>query len=45
MKDQKYYLVWNGEVIEDNLSREDAYYLADEYSLAFGSSVNIKKHI
>lgn len=38
-----YKLVWKGEVIEEELTREEAEYLQGEYTLAYGSPVSIKK--
>ena len=41
-----YYLVWKGEIIEDNIeTKEEAIYLKNEYSLAFGGVVIIKRRI
>ena len=40
-----YYLVWNREVIEDDIAtKEEAIYLQQEYTLAYGGVVVIKKH-
>ena len=40
-----YYLVWRREVIEDDIAtKEEAKYLQQEYSLAYGGTVVIKKH-
>ena len=39
-----YYLVWKDEIIEENIeTKEEAIYLKNEYSLAFGGVVIIKK--
>jgi hypothetical protein len=39
-----YYLVWNKEVIEENIeTKEEALYLKKEYSIAYGGIVTIKK--
>lgn len=40
-----YYLVWKGEIIEDDIeTKEEAEYLQDEYQIAYGGHVSIKKH-
>ena len=41
-----YYLVWKREVIEDDIAaKEEAVYLQQEYTLAYGGGVvTIKKH-
>lgn len=40
---KKYYLVWNGEVIEEEIeTREEAEYLQREYQLAYRGQVEIK---
>ena len=40
-----YYLVWKREVIEDYIAtKEEAEYLQQEYTLAYGGVVVIKKH-
>ena len=39
-----YKLIWNGEVIEENIStREEAEYLQVEYTMAYKGTVVIKK--
>ena len=38
----KYYLIWNGEVIEGDLSKTEADYLQKEYNLAFKGGVTKK---
>ena len=40
-----YYLVWRREIIEDDIAtKEEAKYLQQEYTLAYGGVVVIKKH-
>ena len=40
-----YYLVWKREVIEDDIAtKEEAVYLQQEYTLAYGGVVIIKKN-
>ena len=40
-----YYLVWKREVIEDDIAtKEEAIYLQQEYTMAYGGAVVIKKH-
>ena len=37
-----YILLWNGEIIEEDLSKEEAIYLLKEYNLAYGGGVTKK---
>lgn len=40
-----YYLVWRRKIIEDDIAtKEEAKYLQQEYTLAYGGVVVIKKH-
>ena len=39
----EYNLIWNGEVIDTTLSKEEALYLKTEYLIAMGGSIEIKK--
>lgn len=36
-----FYLIWNGEIIDETEDRQDADYLRGEYTLAYGGSVRI----
>jgi hypothetical protein len=38
-----YILFWNGEEIDETENRADAIYLRNEYNLAYGGGVTIKK--
>jgi len=37
-----YYLIWNGEIIESDLSKKEAVYLQKEYNLAYKGGVTRK---
>ena len=37
-----YYLIWNGEIIEEGLTLEEAKYLTKEYTMAYGGTVTRK---
>ena len=39
----EYNLIWNGEVIDTTLSKEEALYLKTEYLIAMGGSIEIKR--
>ena len=38
----KYYLIWHGEIIESNLSKDESDYLQKEYNLAYKGGVTKK---
>ena len=42
MIETKYYLIWNGEIIESDLDKKEALYLLKEYNLAYGGGVTKK---
>ena len=37
-----YYLIWNGEIIEENLTKDEATYLLKEYNIAYHGDVSKK---
>ena len=37
-----YFIIWNGEEIDQAETRQDARYLVKEYNLAFGGGCSIK---
>ncbi len=41
--EKTYKLVWNGEIIEHDLTKEDADYLQGEYNIAFKGGVTIEE--
>ena len=41
--EQLYILKWNGEVIEEDLTKETAEYLRTEYNMAYSGGVTMRK--